>query len=77
MADLYSMGSQLGGVTLMLGGSSRFNESQLASVRKIALYTDSNTVPDPILPWIASPRQEERFRRGLLAQNSFPPTWPQ
>jgi hypothetical protein len=36
-----TFGTQLGGVKLVLGGSGRFTESHLASVRKMVLYADT------------------------------------
>lgn len=70
-AGLFGLGAQLGGVKLVVGGSSRFTESHLASVRKMVLYGDTILIPDPILPWIESPRCEERFRHVLMAENVF------
>jgi len=70
-AGLFGLGSQLGGVKLVVGGSSRFTESHLASVRKMVLYGDTILIPDPILPWIESPRIEERFSHVLMAENVF------
>jgi hypothetical protein len=56
---------------LVLGGSSRFVSSHLSSVRKMLLYADSILIPDPILPWLESERQEERFRHVLLLEQAF------
>jgi hypothetical protein len=44
---------------LVLGGSSRFLESQLNAVRQLLLYADTVLIPDPILPWIEVDRSEE------------------
>lgn len=61
----------LEGLKVVLGGSSRFGKSQFDSVRKMLLYADSILIPDPILPWIESQRQEERFRNVLLLETAF------
>ena len=59
------------GLKLVLGGSSRFGETHLDSVRKMLLYADTILIPDPVLPWMESPRSEERFRFVLLLQTIF------
>lgn len=61
----------LGGMKLVLGGASRFGESQLGSVRKMLLYADTVLIPDPILPWFEDDRREERFRHVLLLEQAF------
>jgi len=61
----------LGGVKLVLGGASRFTESQLSSVRKMLLYADTILIPDPILPWFEAERKEERFRHVILIEQVF------
>jgi len=61
----------LAGLKLVLGGSSRFGESQFDCVRKMSLYADTILIPDPIFPWIESSRGEERFRNILLLETAF------
>lgn len=61
----------LRGVKTVLGGTSRFQGPQLASVRKMALYVDTVLIPDPILPWFEEERREERFRHVLLLETVF------
>ena len=70
-AGIAGLRTQLGGVKLVLGGSSRFTSSHLSSVRKMLLYADTIFIPDPILPWIESQRTEERFRDVLAAESAF------
>lgn len=62
---------QVGGLKYVMGGASRFTETHFNSVRKILLYADTILIPDPILPWIESPRTEERFRHVLLLQEAY------
>ena len=64
----FEAAKQLGGHKLVLGGSSRFLESQLKAVATSALYSDTVFVPDPIMPWVEKERDEERFRHVLLIQ---------
>ncbi|HEV2221724.1 MAG TPA: DUF5677 domain-containing protein [Candidatus Acidoferrales bacterium] len=68
---LFSEAKNLGGLKLVLGGTSRFGESQFKSVLKMLLYADTILIPDPILPWIESPRAEERFRNVQLLEAAF------
>jgi hypothetical protein len=68
---LFSEAKSLGGLKLVLGGTSRFGESQFKSVLRMLLYADSILIPDPILPWIESPRAEERFRNVQLLEAAF------
>lgn len=53
---------QLGGVKLVMGGSSYFRSGHLDAVRKMALYADTILIPDPILPWFETERPDSRFR---------------
>jgi hypothetical protein len=62
---------EIGGMKLVLGGSSRFTQTHLDSVRKMLLYTDTILIPDPILPWIEVDREEEKFPTVNLLQNMF------
>jgi len=70
-AHLYAEAKSLGGLKLVLGGTSRVGKSQLETVRKMLLYADSILIPDPILPWIESAREEERFRSVQLLEAAF------
>ena len=45
-----------------LGGSSRFLETQLNAVRKTILVSDIVLIPDPVMPWLESEREHEKFR---------------
>jgi hypothetical protein len=56
----FTLGTQLGGVKLVLGESVRFTESHLASVRKMVLDADTIFIPDPILPWVESARLRKK-----------------
>jgi hypothetical protein len=69
--ELFSEAKKLGGLSFVLGGSSRFLQSQFDSIRKVALYADTALIPDPILPWIENPRVEERFRNVLFLETAF------
>jgi hypothetical protein len=69
--EVFQAARALGGMKLVLGGSSRFSSSHLGSVRKMLLYADSILIPDPILPWLESERKEERFRSALLLEQAF------
>jgi len=61
----------LGGLKLVLGGSSRFESAHYAATRKMLLYADTILIPDPVLPWIEAARAEERFRDVLLLKAAF------
>jgi hypothetical protein len=67
-ADAFSSAQQLGGMKLVLGGSSRFLGSQLTSVSTSVLYSDTVLIPDPVMPWLEKDRTEEKFRHVLLLQ---------
>jgi hypothetical protein len=58
---LYRSARSLGGLKVVLGGSSRFPKAALDGVRKMVLYADTILVPDPLLPWLEVNRVEERF----------------
>ena len=69
--DLFEAAKTFGGMKLVLGGTSRFGNVQFNSVRKMLLYADTILIPDPILPWLESERNEEKFRHVNLLQNAF------
>ena len=69
--DLFDEARRIEGLKLVLGGSSRFGQSQLDAVRKMLLYADTILIPDPILPWMEVARGEERFRIIWLLQTAF------
>ena len=58
---LYGSGKALGGLKVVLGGTSRFPPAAFNGVRKMALYADTIMIPDPLLPWLEVYRTEERF----------------
>lgn len=66
--DAFIDAKHLGGMRLVLGGSSRFLRSQLNSVSTAALYSDTVLIPDPVMPWLETNRSEERFRHVLPLQ---------
>lgn len=67
--EAFRLAKQLGGMKLVLGGGSRFHESQLNSVSTSILYSDTVFVPDPVMPWLERERTEEKFRHVSLIQN--------
>ncbi|MGD2095720.1 MAG: hypothetical protein PVH77_12005 [Phycisphaerales bacterium] len=64
----FKAAKSLGGARLVLGGSSRFGETHLNSVRNSLLYGDTVLIPDPVLPWLERERKEERFQHVLVLQ---------
>ena len=64
----FAAARQLGGMKLVLGGSSRFLGSELNSVSASVLYSDTVLIPDPVMPWLERPRTEERFQHVLVLQ---------
>lgn len=64
--EAFRSAKELGGLRLVLGGSSRFGETQLNSVNGSVLYSDTILVPDPIMPWLERERTEERFQHVLV-----------
>jgi hypothetical protein len=67
-ATIFRVASRLGGLKLVLGGSSRFMGSQLSAVNGSLLYADTIAIPDPVLPWLETERKEEKFRHVLMLQ---------
>lgn len=56
---------------LNLGGSTRFYATQLNATRRALLYSDCVLLPDPIMPWLESERNEERYRLVQPLQAAF------
>lgn len=57
----FALASRLAGTKLVLGGSTNFATSHLASTRCTLLYADTVLIPDPVYPWLEDQRQNERF----------------
>lgn len=68
-AEVFTASQSLGGMKLVLGGGSRFQESQLSSVLGSSLFSDTVLIPDPVMPWVEKARTEEAFARVLLLQS--------
>ena len=67
----FQQAREVGGMKLVLGGSSRFTSGHLASVGKMALYADTILIPDPVLSWLEVDRTEEKFRHVKLLEAVF------
>jgi hypothetical protein len=67
-AAIFRLASRLGGLKLVLGGSSRFLNSQLSAVNGALLYADTILIPDPVAPWLEKQRTEEKFRHVLMLE---------
>lgn len=65
---IFRESKKLVGVKLVFGGSSHFGESQFDAARKMLLYADTVLIPDPILPWLESVREGERFHHTRVLQ---------
>lgn len=66
--NAFKAARQIGGMKLLLGGSSRFTEKELKSVSASVLYSDTVMIPDPVMPWLEKHRIEEKFHDVLLLQ---------
>ncbi len=66
--EAFNAARQLGGMRLVLGGGTRFKESQLRAVSRSLLYADTILIPDPVMPWLETEREEERFRHVLILE---------
>lgn len=51
-----------------LGGGSKFLETQLNATRKSLLITDIVLIPDPVMAWLETPREHEKFKLVQLLQ---------
>lgn len=69
--EMFRAAKELGGVKFVLGGSTQFREPHFASVKKVALYADTVLIPDPVLPWVETRREEEKFQHVLLLRQVF------
>jgi hypothetical protein len=49
---IFGHAKQIGGLKLVLGGQRAFGSSALGGVRKMALYADTQLIPDPIYPFL-------------------------
>lgn len=68
--EMDQMPKNIGGTKLLIGGG-RFTESYATAIQRTILYADTVLVPDPLLPWFEEEREEERFRRIPLLQQTY------
>lgn len=69
--DAFKAAKAFDACKLNLGGSTRFYATQLNATRRSLLYSDCVLIPDPIMPWLESAREEERFRLVQPLQAAF------
>jgi hypothetical protein len=69
--DAFKAAKEFDACKLNLGGSTRFYGTQLNATRRSLLYSDCVLIPDPIMPWLESAREEERFRHVGPLQAAF------
>ncbi len=70
-ANAFAAAKKLGGLKVVLGGRSRFQESEFRAVTSTLLYADTVLIPDPVMPWIETNRSDERFARVLFLKSVF------
>jgi hypothetical protein len=69
--NFLELAGHLGGLKVVLGGSSHFGSSKLGSIKRMALYADTIFVPDPVLPWIEVTRSEHRFGHVHMMESLY------
>lgn len=69
--DCFKSAKNISCCKLNLGGGSRFLETQLNAVRKSILFSDIILIPDPIMPWLESKREHEKFREIHVLQAAY------
>ena len=70
-ANAFRSAKNLNSYKLNLGGSSRFQKTQLNATRRSLLFSDTVLIPDPIMPWLEKKREEERFNHVIPLQMAF------
>jgi len=64
--------AQASGMKFVLaGGSANYAQSALASTRSMLLYCDTLAIPDPVLPFLETAREAERFNHVRMLENIF------
>lgn len=54
-----------------LGGSSRFLYTQLNAAKRTMLVSDIVLIPDPVMPWLETSREHEKFKLVQLLQSVY------
>ncbi|MBB1441412.1 hypothetical protein H5202_22885, partial [Shewanella sp. SG41-4] len=57
----FQFAQELNACKLVLGGSSRFYETQLNATKRSILFADTVLIPDPVLPYFERDRVEEKY----------------
>lgn len=56
---------------LLIGGSNSFGFLQYNAVKAAALMAPTILIPDPVLPWIAEEKKNEKFRFANILKEAF------
>lgn len=65
---IWTHARELGGMKLVLGGQRLFGASAFSGVQKMALYTDTQLIADPVFPFFESELDLQRRHVDLLTQ---------
>lgn len=69
--DCFKSAKNINCCKVNLGGSSRFYETQLNATRKSILFSDIILIPDPVMPWLETQREHEKFKLVQILQAAY------
>ena len=69
--DCFKSAKNINCCKVNLGGSSRFYETQLNATRKSILFSDIILIPDPVMPWLETEREHEKFKLVQTLQAAY------
>ena len=69
--DCFKSAKNINCCKVNLGGSSRFYETQLNATRKSILFSDIILIPDPVMPWLETKREHEKFKLVQTLQAAY------
>jgi hypothetical protein len=69
--DCFKSAKNINCCKVNLGGSSRFYETQLNATRKSILFSDIILIPDPVMPWLETKREHEKFKLVQILQAAY------
>ncbi|GAB4268388.1 MAG: hypothetical protein Kow0029_03740 [Candidatus Rifleibacteriota bacterium] len=63
--------AELGGYKLLLSGGNAINLAQFDAIKVASLFAEVILIPDPVLPWFAEEKKNEKFKLANILKEVF------
>lgn len=69
--NILAKAAEINGYKLLLCGANAINVPQFHAIKVASLFSDAILVPDPILPWFAEEKKNEKFKLANILKETF------